>query len=840
VIGRRLGRYLVTDAIGRGGMASVWRARDELLGRDVALKVLAESLRAEPEARRRFRHEAEVAASLHHPSVAPVFGSGEEPDGTTWLAMELIEGETLAERLSRSLLPVPEAVRIVALAARALGHAHAHGVVHRDVTSRNVMVGPDGRVVVLDFGLALVEGKSRVTSSRTTVGTVNYMAPELLLGRDADARSDLYSLGCVLYETLTGAPPFRAESIAAVSYAVLNQDPAPPGASRPEVGPELDRVVMRLLARDPARRPASAAALVAELEALAGGGARAAAAGVPSAAGAGAAAGAAAAAPRAYLVVPRFAGAADGSRDAPLAMALAAAVRADLARPGGVRVVVADDEIPDEGRAALRDYARRHGANRVLHGTLRSAGTRVRITLGLFDSERATQVDGETVEGSSLEPFDLEDRVVGAARRLLGAGPEALPAAARDARPDPAPAEHFHLALRYLVRHDDEAAVDGAIALLERLVAHDAGNARGLGALARACQRKHDLTKLRGWSERAADLAARGERADPDEPEVQLALGEVCAAAGRAERAERAFRAVLARDPGRLEALIGLARIAHDAGRHDEAEALCQRAIEANPADWRGHSRLGMLRFERGRYASALEPWRRVVELTPDNARGERNLGNAYFHLDRWDEALAAYRHAIALKPEPLTYTNLGTLLFYMGRHAEAAQAFEKAVALREADPGLWGNLGSALRRIPGEEPRAREALERAVGLARERMARGEASPEMRARMASWLSNLGRRADALAALRAALEHGADNAHVMVHAGRVFLENGEREEGLRWIERALRAGYGPEALRRDPDLERLRADPGLARLLDCGAPPAGAAPDTPATEGGAAP
>lgn len=270
MIGRRLGRFTITGPLGQGGMATVWRATDELLRRPVALKVLREALAGSPAARRRFLHEARSASLLDHPGVATVYDFG-AAEGLVYIAFALIEGETLSARAGREPIPVREAARIVSEAAGAIAHAHARGVIHRDVTGRNVMIARDGRVFVLDFGLALAAGQSRLTTAETALGTVTYMAPEVIAGRPADARSDLYGLGVVLYEALTGAFPYTSGRPESLFFMVQSREPRPPRELRPDIPAALERAVLTALARDPDARYPNAEAMAAELRVLASG-----------------------------------------------------------------------------------------------------------------------------------------------------------------------------------------------------------------------------------------------------------------------------------------------------------------------------------------------------------------------------------------------------------------------------------------------------------------------------------------------------------------------------------------------------------------------------------------
>jgi len=259
------GRYVLLDVLGTGGMATVWRARDQVLGREVAVKVLSPQYAADPGFLARFEREARHAARLSHPRLVTVFDSG--LDGTSaFIVMELVAGPTLRQVLDQAgALPEGEAVRIAAAVCEALHVAHAAGLVHRDIKPANIVLAGGGEVKVLDFGIARADGGDGTTGTLGVLGTAAYLSPEQASGRAAGPQSDLYSLGCVLFEMLTGAPPFSAGNAVGLAYRQVHEDPGPPSARRPELPDRLDRVTGHLLAKNPAGRPASAAAAKAAL-----------------------------------------------------------------------------------------------------------------------------------------------------------------------------------------------------------------------------------------------------------------------------------------------------------------------------------------------------------------------------------------------------------------------------------------------------------------------------------------------------------------------------------------------------------------------------------------------
>jgi eukaryotic-like serine/threonine-protein kinase len=257
------GRYRVLGRIGGGGMADVWLAEDTHLQRRVALKVLHRRFAQDREFVERFRREAEAAAGLQHPNIVSVYDRGEF-EGTYYIAMRYVEGPTLKQRIDAGLDPV-EAVRLIRQVLEGARFAHRHGIVHRDLKPQNVIVDEEGTAVVTDFGIARA-GVSEITQTGSVMGTPQYLSPEQAQGHDVTSVSDLYSIGVILYEALTGRVPFEGESAVAVAMKQVSQTPQRPSSVNPRVSPALDAVVMRALEKDPGERFQSADAFIAALE----------------------------------------------------------------------------------------------------------------------------------------------------------------------------------------------------------------------------------------------------------------------------------------------------------------------------------------------------------------------------------------------------------------------------------------------------------------------------------------------------------------------------------------------------------------------------------------------
>ena len=262
--GQSVRQYRIEDKLGAGGMGVVYRAHDTKLDRTVALKFLSPHLGADEVATERFTVEARAAAALDHPNVCTIYEIGSDDEGRPFIAMAYYDGETLKQKLERGALSVQQAADFAAQIATGLAAAHAHGIIHRDVKPGNVIVTSESVAKVLDFGLAKLADVT-LTGRGMTAGTVAYMSPEHTRGEELDARTDLWSLGVVLYEMLTGCRPFRGDRQGAVIHAIRHDDPKPPGELREGLSPELEQIVSKLLRKDPGERYGSAKALLADL-----------------------------------------------------------------------------------------------------------------------------------------------------------------------------------------------------------------------------------------------------------------------------------------------------------------------------------------------------------------------------------------------------------------------------------------------------------------------------------------------------------------------------------------------------------------------------------------------
>ncbi|HEX5758261.1 MAG TPA: protein kinase [Thermoanaerobaculia bacterium] len=867
--GRTVSHYEVLDQIGGGGMGVVHRARDTRLGRPVALKFLSPQHAGSAAHKERFLREARAASALEHPNICSIYDLGDTEDGGLFIAMALCPGESLKDRIARGPVPADEALRIAQQIADGLACAHSRGIVHRDVKPGNVMVSDDGTVKLVDFGLAkLADDGDPLTRTGTVVGTTAYMSPEQVLGEPVDERTDLWSLGVLLFEMVTGVRPFRGEREPAVMHAIVSREP-PASALPPEAAPMLAPMLGRLLAKSPAERYQSASEVASDLRRLlalppARGG------GAPDPGGAGAttwisgssrrelpprsALSRLAAAPRRWgaalaLLSAAALVAALALRDRGPAEAastslagrkvvavlpfkdlsgqpggqllgdgLSETVSARLASVGGVQVVSPSPADADQVAAEPGSAARRLGANLVLRGAVQRSRDRVRITYAVLDATRGVQVAGDTVTGPNADLFAMQDRVAESVARSLALKPDWPPERGSPSLATSDQQARYLRALGHLRRYDREESVAEAMGLLEALVMEAPRSAPVQAALARAYLQKFNLTREPRWVDLAAEAGESARALDPQNPEVDVTLGTLHTRTGRPEEAIAAFARALAKQPEHFEALLGLASAQQAAGVPRAAEATFRRAIELRPAYWEGYSKLGGLCVAQGRYELAAAMFRRATELAPDNARAFSNLGATYQLLGELERALAAFKRSLQLAPTALAFSNLGTAEFALGHTEEAAAAFEKAVALTPAHYSVWANLGDAYRWTPALRAKAPAAYARAIELARGELRVNPQDGRVHSVLALCLAKTGQAAEAERHSREALALAPDSPELLFNAAILATLAGRRAEALAYLARAAEGGYSRALIAGEPELAGLRGEPAFQTIV----------------------
>ena len=611
MIGRTLSHYLLERRIGAGGMGEVFFARDLALGRPAAVKIPPPSLSAS--LRSRVLREAEASARLQHPAIATFYEAG-DASGVSFLAMEYVEGETLRERLRRGPLPVSEALPLAGCLLEALEHAHAAGVLHRDIKPENIMVTGAASAKLLDFGIArlLVSREEELEMPTATalsgdggvLGTVGYMSPEQLKGQPLDRRTDVFSLGAVVYEALTGAPAFPGETAAQRIAAILADEPFP--ASGEAVPPEIRSVLGRALARDLAKRYPSAAAFLADLRAVSAGEF---VAELPD-----------------TLAVIDFQNLSRDPDDDWIGSGIAESLGADLFLLSGLSVVPRESVLRERGRAGgagrtpdALEIGRLLGCRWILSGGYQRMARKLRIVSRLIAVSTGETVANEKLDGTLDDIFLMQDRLAASTAGMLRPG-----SAARAPRVSARHIDAYenHARGSRLFHRLEKGTLDQAQGLFEEALGADPAYVPALASLAAVHAMRFPYQTDPGELEISAGYARRAIAADPDLAEPRIWLGYALFRQDRLEEGLAEECRAMELDPASVYAAYFAGVSLGLSGRFEEGLPFLQRAVSLDAAHswaWLG---LGWIHMELGHSSEGRWCLEKAVALEAGGSTG--------------------------------------------------------------------------------------------------------------------------------------------------------------------------------------------------------------------------
>jgi serine/threonine-protein kinase len=783
LIGATVSHYRITGKLGEGGMGVVYRADDTKLERPVALKFLPPGS-APQTASNRFLQEARAAARVQHPNICPIFEISEH-EGRLFFAMACIEGKTIAHLAEGAPVALDTALDLAIQIAAGLEAAHRQGVIHRDIKSSNIIVDCDGHACILDFGLALLRNTERVTTPGIAVGTPAYMSPEQAQGLPLDCRTDIWSLGIVLFQMLTARLPFQRDDHFSVLYAIVKEEPPAASTLRPDLPADLDSALRKALAKDPAQRWQSAAEMAAALRRIRGNGESAtrtltafrpvepprsrfrklALAGlaiallaVAGTLGARRFWPTAAALPeeKQIAVLPLdIIGNQNDENLRALADGLVETLTAKLSQVEdfqGKLLVVPASEIRSQKITTIEAARRLYGANLAFTGTAQRWPDRIHFTQVLSDTATKRQLSANNLDLDANKPIQIRDRAVDEAVRMLALKLTPATAIAMKTGETATPGAYgsYLTGVGYLARYDVKGNADRAIASLEAAISQDPRYALAHAALGEAHWRKAKLTSNKEEADLARASIMEALKIDPRLSVAHVKLGEIYSESGQPSLAIAEEESALKIAPGNAEAYRALGAAYSALSRFSEAESAYRQGISHQRADWYGYLLLGFFYLQRGRLADARATFETAQKLTPDNEVVYTNLAALDMYEGKYQAAVNSYSKALHFEPGAKTYASLGIANYYLHRFPEAAQALNKSIGL---DPGVyqtWGNLGTVYRHLPDGQEKARQCFLKALDLANRTLQVLEGDFRAHANMAEYEAKLGRGARAYA------------------------------------------------------------------------------------------
>ncbi len=854
-------RYRIEALLGEGGMGAVYRALDLELERTVALKLVRPELAGNAQTMARFKQELLLASRISHKNILRIHDLGDW-NGIKYISMAFVEGCDLAALIEKEgRMPLDRVLKFTRQMCAALEAAHHEGVVHRDLKPQNILIDGADNIYVSDFGLAksLESATNMMTRTGQILGTPRYMSPEQVEAREVDHRSDLYSLGLIVYEMLTAELPFRGDSAMQLMYQRVTEPPKDPRLARPDLPSYMAEVILKCLEKDPARRYQSACEIVDDLDAQ-----QARTTGSPARVGA----------QTISIQIPKPTRRTGLLAAAILVLMVGAAVslppvrhwfaRTPASSPANTQPayylavlpfkVVGDDSsryladgivdsltaklsglhylyvAPQSGvNAALsqpNDSAIAHalGVGLLVKGTVQSAGDRISVVIAMDDTAASTSRNRHLppyrreFSGDRRDLLTLEDQMFQGIAAGLGGALTSEDRARTAAQPtQDIDAYDLYLKGQNLLRGRQNAKnSEAALNFFNDAIKRDPNFALAYTGVADSSLRLYSQTNDSVWTTRALGAAQHAESLNPNLPEVHFSLGSIYTAIGRTNEAIAQLKEALKLAPNSDDGLRRLGSAYMKANRQQDAIQALAEATRVNPYLWTNFNSLGRAYFKIGENEKALAAVRKVTEIDPGNPTGWSNVGAAYYRLGNWSASVTALQKAIALDPSPFYHAQLGTAYFFMGRYADAAGMFEIAVQKSPASAAYQMDLADAYR-WAGQPDKAAAGYDRAIAQALKDLDVNPRNAESLGILA--VSYAKKRDDSKAStfIHQARQIDSKDTDLMYKEATIHALAGRTPDAIAVLKQALENGYNREEARSDPELKDLRQSPEFARM-----------------------
>ena len=700
MISKIISHYEILEKLGEGGMGEVYLAEDTKLNRRVALKFLPAQLASDEEFKARFKREAQAAAALNHPNIITIY-EVTEYENRPFIAMEYVKGESLKDLIDKKELSVGEVLDVALQISEGLAVAHQAGIVHRDIKPQNILMGKDGRVRICDFGLVKLKRDMTLTQAGSTLGTVAYMSPEQARGEEVDHRTDIWSLGVVLYEMVTGEMPFKGEHEQAVIYSILNEDPEPLTSFRKDIPRNVEQVVSEALEKDQSCRYQNIGEFLEDLKTSA--------------------------APSVTLleqeksiVVLPFDDISPGKDNEYFSDGLTEEIITDLSKIHTLRVISRTSAMRLKGtQKDVQRIGKELNVRYVLEGSVRKAGNNLRITAQLIDATTDSHIWAEKYRGTLEDVFDIQEKV---SRSIVDALKLKL-SPKEDQRIAQRPIDNVHAYECYLKARQEifrftEDALERALQYLQNgldIVGENALLYAGMGYV--YWQYVNSGIKVEEeYLQKVEEYAKKVFELEPESAHGHLLLGLLQLTGGNAQQSVSHLKHVLAMDPNDPDALFWLSMIYGCVGKTLAAAPLAERLLRIDPLAPLSYFSSGRLHLMEGRFDLALEPYHKGYQMDTENPVFRWVYGWILAYNQRLKDAYSLFDQNVTDTPQYF-FTRLGLFFKYalQGKKTKALQSVTPELQITAKRDSVYSWIIATCYALLDEKEKALDWLENAA-----------------------------------------------------------------------------------------------------------------------------
>ena len=840
MIGKQILHYQVLQKLGEGGMGMVYLAEDTKLKRKVALKFISSRISSNDSEVERFRNEARITASLSHPNIAQVYAIEDSEHGS-FIAMQYVDGVELGTYISEQNASIKQKEDIALKVARGIGAAHKKDIIHKDIKAGNIMVTPEGEVKVLDFGIAELSSSTKETSSGEYSGTATYMAPELVVGKDADIRSEVWAYGVVLYQLFTGELPFDGAYEQAITYSILDEEPTPVKERAENIPSYVEEIINKCLQKKPEERYQSFDEILSVFENHARSSARS----DSSSKGNftplkialtiiisisligvfiyGGMQIASSEPDTQKLAIIPFKNVSNDDASRILLDGVLETMTSKLSQIDNYKDalwVIPSSEVLSNNVQSPQEAYKLFGVNLAVTGSFQDLNDRKRLTINLIDAKNLRQLKSSVIDISGDNVVNLQTETVLKLIEMLDitTNDRIKATLAQGTTEIPTASSYYLNGVGYLYKYSQSDNLENAIILFKKAVEEDPNYALAFAALGESYWRRYEISGGVTYVDSAKLYLNRAMDINSELIPVQQTMGLLDLGTGDYDEAVAIFTSILEQEPGNEIAYGGLAEAYDNLGMYEEAEQTYKKAISLKPDYWLSYKLLGNFYLRNGDYQKAIDPLYRVVQLTPDNFDGYSNIGVAYYYQSNWEMAKQYFAQSYEIEPTESAASNLGTVNYLESNYSEAAKYYALALENNPNNYAIWGNLAS-VQGLLGKEEEERANYEKAIEVAENQLKVNPNDVNINAVLGSYYADIGDSVKSVFYIEKTLRLAPQVPSITFRAASAYENLGNRERAIDLMIKAVEQDYPLENILNQPELSELVSDQRFQELIN---------------------